>query len=95
MLHSKVIDEIVDELFEEVFDSENRNFTDELVEERIKENELNLISIRLHDGLCPICKKNIIDITDWEWDIGFFTQKRVYTCRKCGFVAREVWKAQW
>ena len=45
--------------------------------------------IEIYDGLCPLCKKNIVNRTDWDWDINFNTQKRVYFCRKCGFVAKE------
>jgi predicted RNA-binding Zn-ribbon protein involved in translation (DUF1610 family) len=54
------------------------------------ENSLRLLMIEIYDGLCPLCKKNIINRTDWEWDINFNTQKRVYLCRKCGFVAKEI-----
>ncbi len=54
-----------------------------------EENDRRLFLINLHDGTCPICKENIINRTDWEYGIEFNTQKRVYFCKKCGFVARE------
>jgi predicted RNA-binding Zn-ribbon protein involved in translation (DUF1610 family) len=57
-----------------------------------EEDELRLILIEIHDGLCPICKENIIYRFDWEWGIEFNTQKRVYSCPKCGFVAKEIHK---
>ena len=54
------------------------------------ENGLRLLMIEIHDGLCPLCKKNIVIRTDWDWDMDFNTQKRVYFCCKCGFVAKEI-----
>ena len=57
-----------------------------------EENDKRLILIEIHNGLCPICKENIIHRFDWEWDIEFNTQKRVYSCPKCGFVAKEIHK---
>jgi predicted RNA-binding Zn-ribbon protein involved in translation (DUF1610 family) len=57
-----------------------------------EENDLRLLLIKIHDGLCPICKENIIDRTDWEFGIEFNTQNRAYFCKKCGFVAREEYK---
>lgn len=65
-----------------------------IVDEMSKEeNDLRLLLIKIYDGLCPICKENIIDMTDWEFDIEFNTQKRAYFCKKCGFVAKE--KHKW
>ena len=57
-----------------------------------EENDLRLSYIRLSDGLCPVCNENIIYRFDWEWDIEFNAQQRVYSCRKCGFVAKEIHK---
>lgn len=57
-----------------------------------EENDLRLTFIMLHNALCPVCNKNIIHRFDWEWGIEFNTQHRVYSCRKCGFVAREEYK---
>jgi C4-type Zn-finger protein len=54
-----------------------------------EENDLRLFLITIYNGLCPICKKNIINITDWEYGIEFNTQKRAYFCHKCGYVATE------
>lgn len=57
-----------------------------------EENDLRLTLVFIHDGLCPVCKENIVDRTDWEFGIEFNTQKRVYFCHKCGCVAIEVHK---
>lgn len=57
-----------------------------------EENDERLILIEIHNGLCPICKENIIHRFDWECGIEFNTQKRVYSCPKCGFVAKEIHK---
>lgn len=57
-----------------------------------EENDLRLLRIKLYDGVCPICKENIVNRTDWEWGIELCTQKRIYFCNKCGVVAREVHK---
>jgi hypothetical protein len=62
---------------------------DEITQE---ENDLMLLQIKIHEGLCPICKENIIHRFDWEWGIEFNTQKRVYSCCKCGFIAKEIHK---
>ena len=55
-----------------------------------EENNLRLFRIEIYNGLCPLCKKNIIHRTDWELGIDFNTQKRIYVCNKCGCVAIEV-----
>ena len=55
-----------------------------------EENDLRLFLIELYGNCCPVCRNtNVLNVTDWEFDIDFNTQKLVHVCDECGYIAKE------
>ena len=55
-----------------------------------EENDSMLASIDIYFEPCPICKRNPVNRTDWEYSpTEFNTQRRIYFCKGCGVIARE------
>ena len=55
-----------------------------------EENDLRLHLIELHNGICPICKNNVVvELFDgYDIDKPPDTEKYIYHCIKCGIIAR-------